>query len=657
MDTGSSGKAPDTELSLHEGDAPASGNEESGCARQACSFTDAPPEKSRTPYLQVRNREGKKQFVSLPEGSSILGRNDDAAIRLEDKTVSGLHATFVVQNDQVQVIDLGSTNGVKVNGGKIRSMMLKHGDRLRIGGFSITLCVPLSQRAAENGASAFGPSWFYDMPYWAVSALLHGIVLLLVGAYVITEARPEKKVHSFIMTKKYDVPPYDPTLKRAMERTPEVLHNSDERKLIKQLKPQEIAVELPKGSSFDNMSNKELQHKGPVDVFGVGGGAAGAYGHRFGKDGLVREGGGEGTEKAVLAALLWLQRHQSPDGRWSSHDFIKQCDPKKGPCTNKRKRHGDGRGMKHHDVGITALALLAFTGAGHTHQYSTRPGFAETVRKGMRYLKRVQKTGENDPERGRFATANDNFWIYDQALATMALGELLVLTCDVLELARPVQYAAELCLKAQNKGLAWRYGIRPGDNDTSISGWMVLALKTCKVAGISAPPQEAYDRAFKGALRWFRKVADPDRGSTGYQSARENRPHSTYCMSSVGVLCRLFAGERRSSPFIRKGSAYILQNPPEWKDAKEHGASKINFYYWYYGTYALFQNGGRPWEIWNKAMRKALLSSQRVSGCEDGSWDPIGQWSDRGGRVYSTALGAMTLEVYYRFVRATGREL
>lgn len=51
-------------------------------------------------------------------------------------------------------------------------------------------------------------------------------------------------------------------------------------------------------------------------------------------------------------------------------------------------------------------------------------------------------------------------------------------------------------------------------------------------------------------------------------------------------------------------------------------------------------------------MQLALLESQRIGGCEDGSWDSISQWGDRGGRVYSTALAAMTLEVYCRFVHA-----
>ena len=51
-------------------------------------------------------------------------------------------------------------------------------------------------------------------------------------------------------------------------------------------------------------------------------------------------------------------------------------------------------------------------------------------------------------------------------------------------------------------------------------------------------------------------------------------------------------------------------------------------------------------------MQEALLKSQRQGLiCEDGSWDPIDEWGPAGGRVYSTALGAMTFEVYYRFRR------
>ena len=123
-------------------------------------------------------------------------------------------------------------------------------------------------------------------------------------------------------------------------------------------------------------------------------------------------------------------------------------------------------------------------------------------------------------------------------------------------------------------------------------------------------------------------------------------------MTAVSVLCRIFAGERRTEPDIRKGVGILTRQPPLWQEQRGRLKSTINIYYWYYGSYALFQYGGKPWEEWNEAMQKSLLGTQRVGGDEDGSWDPIGEWGIAGGRVYATAIGAMTLEVYYRFRRA-----
>ena len=60
--------------------------------------------------------------------------------------------------------------------------------------------------------------------------------------------------------------------------------------------------------------------------------------------------------------------------------------------------------------------------------------------------------------------------------------------------------------------------------------------------------------------------------------------------------------------------------------------------------------------FWHEADFEALVPTQRVAGCEDGSWDPIGEWGGIGGRVYATAMSAMTLEVYYRYVRQKGLE-
>jgi len=268
-------------------------------------------------------------------------------------------------------------------------------------------------------------------------------------------------------------------------------------------------------------------------------------------------------------------------------------------------------------------------------------------------------------------------WMYDHAIATMAVGELLVLSGDTLGLKKTVEDAAEFCIRAQTDGSGWRYSVKSPVPDTSVTGWMVLALKTVRTCllldYISRPTEEELQRSFRGALHWFDSVTSSTTGITGYQAPGDQGsmlreladlkggyPYSKElsCMTAVSVLCRLFAGERRSNEIIKRGVGVLMRHPPKWRQRQGKSLSTINFYYWYYATLAMFQYGGRLWRDWNKAMQEALLPTQRRlgdmkgHGCEDGSWDPIGEWGLAGGRVYSTAMGALTLEVYYRYERA-----
>ena len=73
-------------------------------------------------------------------------------------------------------------------------------------------------------------------------------------------------------------------------------------------------------------------------------------------------------------------------------------------------------------------------------------------------------------------------------------------------------------------------------------------------------------------------------------------------------------------------------------------------YYWYYGTLAMYISGGEAWEQWNQQMKHTLLTLQTTSGVNEGSWEPNGLWAGYGGRAYSTAMAALTLEVYYRYL-------
>ena len=117
-------------------------------------------------------------------------------------------------------------------------------------------------------------------------------------------------------------------------------------------------------------------------------------------------------------------------------------------------------------------------------------------------------------------------------------------------------------------------------------------------------------------------------------------------MTSVATLSRLFMGEKAHDKTIRLGINALLEELPNWS---KEPASRVDMYYWYYGSYAVFQSGNPKWKKWDKAVLKALLAHQRHNYCEDGSWDPVGAWGIVGGRIYSTAMGALILEAVIRF--------
>ena len=64
----------------------------------------------------------------------------------------------------------------------------------------------------------------------------------------------------------------------------------------------------------------------------------------------------------------------------------------------------------------------------------------------------------------------------------------------------------------------------------------------------------------------------------------------------------------------------------------------------------MYQLRGIHWERWNDSLQATLLDSQRRDGPLAGSWDHDTVWGGYGGRVYSTALATLCLEVYYRFL-------
>lgn len=348
----------------------------------------------------------------------------------------------------------------------------------------------------------------------------------------------------------------------------------------------------------------------------------------------------EGVEKPLERGLEWLSIHQSPDGRWDTDGFMSRGDPNKGALC-------DGKGSAMYDVGVTGLALLSYLGAGHTHREGQ---YKMTVRKGLKWLKSQQ-----DAE-GCFGSRGDPHFTYNHAVAALAMAEAYGMTKSGLWKG-PAQRGIDFVMASQNPYKAWRYGVRPGDNDTSVTGWMVMALKSAKMSGL-----DVNDTALQWARDFVVSMTDEDTGRVGY-TKRGERPvraegrleqfpaDESEALTAVGIMTRIFAGEDpRTSAAIKAGNELMSKRLPVW----EPKTGKVDMYYWYYASLALFQSGGPEWVAWSGKMKRSMADTQRTDGNFAGSWDPVGPWGEDGGRVYSTALMTLCMEVYFRYPRVFG---
>ncbi|HJT31214.1 MAG TPA: hypothetical protein VJ783_04130 [Pirellulales bacterium] len=337
---------------------------------------------------------------------------------------------------------------------------------------------------------------------------------------------------------------------------------------------------------------------------------------------IASHGGSPDTEAAVKAALAWLAGHQADDGRW---------DASQHGAGKERVVGNDKLGIIgiEADTGVTGLALLAFLGNGQTH---IEGDYIETVDRGLSYLISIQKSDGNlSGNADRFAK------MYCHGMAALALSEAFAMTQDE-RLLEPVRKAIGYTLSAQNATAGgWRY--EPGDTlcDTSQLGWQLMALKSAELAGFPIP-----DKSRQGMLRFLANVSSE--GLAKYRPLASER--YTRSMTAEALVCRQFLGMGRNNPDGNRAGDFVLGELP--------GAARTNFYYWYYATLGMFQLQGKYWQQWKDALEPTLITSQRTDADLAGSWDPDEVWGSHGGRVYTTALGALCLEVYYRFLPLYG---
>ena len=383
---------------------------------------------------------------------------------------------------------------------------------------------------------------------------------------------------------------------------------------------------------FSRGQRPRRNHGGPATPFGTQVASVESFNRRV----MRTKGGtpataagdvGPETEEAIEIGLSYLASTQNDDGSWSLQG------------------HGE-KVLLRSNTAATGLCLLAFQGAGYTHRQHQ---YAGTISRGLEFLINKQQTN-GDLYVPEDAVSNRNVAFYSHGIAALAMCEAYGMTQDP-ELKDPAQRCLDFIINTQHDQRGgWRYTAQVS-SDTSVTGWMMMALKSGQLSGLEVP-----EKTYQGIQRWLglsQVPQQPDRYrynpfAPDTPTQRHGRM-ATPTMTSVGMLMRMYSGWRRDNKAMKSAAEYLLQYPPQVGTAQ---SPQKDTYYWYYATQVMFHMGGEYWDRWNQALNPILIESQVKEGVNAGSWEPGGaipdRWSAHAGRLYVTTMNLLNLEVYYR---------
>ena len=326
----------------------------------------------------------------------------------------------------------------------------------------------------------------------------------------------------------------------------------------------------------------------------------------------LAQGGGDGSvlpdprqmqrvEASVDKALQYLAKHQKPDGSWPS-------------------KWGDNNG-------INAFCLLAMLGRGHL---PGRGPYKDTINRAIAHLLATQR------DDGFFKSPDTSHGpMYEHALATLAMIEAYGFR-PTKRMRQSVQNAVDLIVKSQSPSGGWRYQPVPKNQDLSVTVMQIVALRAAQNARLHVP-----EKTMQNAQKYVE--ACHKKGGFAYRRGRG----PSMAQTAAGVLSMHLLGAF-DSPKVKKALQWLA------KRKNKYGKNVGHFWYMnYYAMQAHFQAGGSHWANWHPQVRKLLLDSQKA----DGSWPGFNRGSkyQKQARTYTTALGAMSLEVYMHYLPAYQR--
>jgi len=505
------------------------------------------------------------------------------------------------------------------------------------------------------------------LPAWVVSGLVHLSVILglwLVFGFRPPEAPAASKLISATADKEPEEAPkdltnedqgFDPTvpaaipeIERLTERTVEAVVTEEPPGLANSTASDPVAYAPAGLPSVDNTGGAA----GDAGTLMQGGGGTGSmapssFPGRSGgtKSHLIKQGGGnDRSEAAVAKGLIWLAAQQKSNGSW-------EFDPK-----DQKMRHKDF-------TTSTGMALLPFLAAGVTHQ-SIGNRHQKIVAAGLRFLDQNLNRST-----GKFNSGSPQY-MYGHAIATMALCEAYGMTKD-RALKEPAQAAINFIVSAQAPNGSWGY--QPGvPGDTSIVGWEIQALRAAQLSKDLIVP----DKTVKSAMKFLDSVSSGSRKAVYGYAGPGGGPGTS--LTAVGLLCRYYmdgwgpgnGGMAEGVPGLfgapKPGAKLDEPQTDRSRAPKTNAQVKANptmpeLYYFYYATQVVHFFEGPEWKEWNEGPKDA--TGKRIGGMRDwlvdvqnakepnlyGSWEPdSGTIGSHCGRIGSTCLSLLTLEVYYR---------
>lgn len=338
----------------------------------------------------------------------------------------------------------------------------------------------------------------------------------------------------------------------------------------------------------------------------------------------LKESGATKCDAAVRAALTYLKGVQNQDGSFG----------------------------REFPMAMTGLCTLAYLGHCETPD---SPEFGTVVSRAAMYL--LETAGKTEAPTGALMSPGAAIQqsSYENAIVTYALCEMYTMTkatgsaSRLPKLESTFKKGLKVIMEGQisdTKG--WDYGYAKGTPDMSVSGWNFQALRAATYTGEQVT---GLDRSIKDAIEYMKYAQSPE-GGFAYRAKQDREttgnPVSKTSLAGVGTLAfeMMHLGD---TPEGRKARDYLAEI--------KIGKGGLQTYDWYYTHQAFFMQGGDPWKKWNEFAMDKIMAAQ----AEDGSFSKApggsGPQEPVTVNIYKTALCTLMLEVYYRYLPTTQKNL